>query len=95
MDTKEFNVFVSFLSSNKQIKYMPVHISELIKTLALAGASAVPQINGFVSHWRGSSVLRKNVSNEGEFISAVGLFHTQCWSPTVLWGVGRKAVTSG
>jgi len=95
MDTKEFNVFVSFLSSNKQIKYMPVHISELIKTLALAGASAVPRINGFVSHWRGSSVLRKNVANEGEFISAVGLFHTQCWSPTVLWGVGGKAVTSG
>lgn len=91
MDTKEFNVFVSFLSSNKQIKYMPAHSSELIKTLALAGASAVPWINGFVSHWRGSSVLRKNVSNEGEFISAVGLFHTQCWSPMLLWGGRRES----
>lgn len=95
MDTKGFNVFVSFLNSNKQIKYMPVHSSELIKTLTLAGASAVPWINGFVSHWRGSSVLRKNVSNEGEFISALGLFHTQCWSLTLLRGVEGKAVTSG
>lgn len=49
MDTEEFSAFVSFLSYNKQIKYMPVHSLEFIKMLALACTLAVPQINVFVS----------------------------------------------
>lgn len=62
MDTAAFTAFVSFLSSNKQIKYMPVHSSELIKMLALASTSAVPQINVFVSRGRGSSVRSEDAS---------------------------------
>lgn len=49
MDTEGFTAFVSFLSSNKQIKYMPVHSLKLIKMLALVCTSAVVQINVFVS----------------------------------------------
>lgn len=39
--------------------------------LALAGTSAVPRSNGFVSHWRGSSALSKDVSNEGGFVRSL------------------------
>lgn len=46
---KETAAFVSFLSSNEQIRYMPEHSLKLIKMLALACTSAVLQINVFVS----------------------------------------------
>lgn len=49
MNTEEIAAFVSFLSSSKQIRYMPEHSLKLIKMLALACTSAVLQINVFVS----------------------------------------------